>query len=1235
MKRSWKNYLFDQPCVKQIFTLLLCFVLLASGFPPASAAEENTGNNRTVKAGVFSFDGYHMQDEDGAYTGYGIELLNLISQYSHLNFEFTGYENTWSETQKMLLDGEIDVATSARKSRERTEIYLFSTPISLNNTVLTVRKQNTSIVSGDYTTYDGMTVGLLTGNSQNRFLPDFAAENGFSYRTREYADSRQLSEALQSGDIDAILTSNLRRMENERLLDTIKVDYFYAITRKDDQELMDEINYAINQMNIYEGDWANALYNQYYGTDVFVVNDFTQREQDYIAAVASGEKQITVTAMPDRKPYSYVEDGELKGILPRFFDSLMRMAGLPYQVVVPADRAEYDQLTANNSVDVVMDWHQNIFLKKEYADDGFLTDTYMNTGTALLTREDFAGPISSLAIAEDQKDLPLDYEQFKDADVRYYPAIEDLVQAVLDGETDAAFMRTHSAQYFVNNDGTNSLHFSIVDSDQTTFSMYVPSRSDHELVTILNKCIHQVSDDVLSRLIAEYTASMPENVSFLQYLAAHPEVILQLALVVALAVGVILFLYFRSRWNKKLLQISEQSKRELEEQLAIVNALSRDYFTVYRLDTQDATLRPLKNGGAMSEETDWRSGEAFPYVEALQRYIRDSRSLDEDKEDLLQALSLERVREALSANPEYSGIFRIQADEEIHNFQFNCVAYRVEDHADSCVLLAFRNIDEIVRKEQQQKAALEEALHMAQAASEAKTAFLSSMSHNIRTPMNAIIGFLDLMRDEADNPGMVMEYIQRIDTASQHLLSLINDILDMSKIERGSNTLNIAEINLAEMIDEINLIIRSQTKERDQTFHIAVSHLNYEHLLGDKMRINQILLNLLSNAVKFTPEGGTIEMRVEELPQAVNNYSRVRFTVQDNGFGMSKDYLENIFEPFSREETDSTYSILGTGLGMSITKSLVDLMGGTIQVESELDKGTTFTVELELRIQDESVRESDPQFWSEHNLARMIVADDDEQICKNIVKTMARTGVAVDYATDGETAVQMMRAAREAGQPYDLILLDWQMPTLNGVETTRLIRKNYPDKIPIILLTAYDWGEIETEARELGITHFMPKPFFVSTFKAAVQRVMAKAEKEARPQSDVVRGKHVLIVDDIEINRIILTKILTTLGARCDVAANGQEAVEKFEASRPGEYDMIFMDIQMPVMDGHEATRAIRSSGHPMAGKIPVIAITANAFVDDVREALEAGMDAHLAKPVQVEMLKSTIQQVLESRASA
>jgi len=526
---------------------------------------------------------------------------------------------------------------------------------------------------------------------------------------------------------------------------------------------------------------------------------------------------------------------------------------------------------------------------------------------------------------------------------------------------------------------------------------------------------------------------------------------------------------------------------------------------------------------------------------------------------------------------------------------------------------------------------LREALQMAQAANTAKSAFLSNISHDIRTPMNSIIGFLTLMQGEANNPEKVLEYTQRIDAASQHLLGLINDVLDMNKIESGSTTLNISEMNLAEVIDEINTIIRPQAKAKNQSFDISVSHLSCEHLMGDKLRINQILINLLSNAVKYTPEGGVIQMRVEELSQVIDNYSRIRFTISDNGLGMNKEYLDVIFDPFTREENKLTHEIQGTGLGMAITKSLVDLMGGTIHVESEPGKGSTFTVELELRIQEREDTE-DLRFWADHKISRIIVADDEEDICHTIVKTMSPTGVSTDYSTDGKSLLRKMCIAREAGHPYDLILLDWKMPGLSGLETARLIRKNYPEEIPILLITAYDWSEIEQEAMEIGVDHFMPKPFFLSTFKDVICRISGNINKQEASSSSVVQDKHILVVDDIEANRIILVKILNTLGATCDIAANGQEAVTKFEASQPGEYDLILMDVQMPVMDGYAATKAIRSSSHPSARSLPIIAMTANAFVDDVRDAITSGMDAHIAKPVQVDKLKSTIQQVFDKR---
>ena len=524
-------------------------------------------------------------------------------------------------------------------------------------------------------------------------------------------------------------------------------------------------------------------------------------------------------------------------------------------------------------------------------------------------------------------------------------------------------------------------------------------------------------------------------------------------------------------------------------------------------------------------------------------------------------------------------------------------------------------------------------LDTARAAQKAKSAFLSSISHDIRTPVNSIMGLITLLRGDAGNKEKVLEYTQQIEAASHHMLSLINDVLDMNKLENGAAELNLGELCLADIMDEINAIIRPQAKAREQTFVIRASALTHEHLLGDKLRINQILINILSNAVKYTQKGGLISMTVTELPQAAAGHSRIRFDITDNGQGMSEDYQKVIFNPFSREQDAQANQIHGSGLGMAITKNLTELMGGSIQVESQPGKGSTFTVELELQIEE---KEKNPRFWEEHGIRRMIVADDDEYVCKSVLRSMEPTGVKVEYATRGKEAAEMIRQAWDNGAPYDLLLLDWKMPELDGLETARLIRSQKDSgKLAILLFTAYDWTDIKEEALEAGISHFLPKPFFMASFQDTIRRVMAgRGKQQATPPSpkEVLRGKHVLVVDDIEVNRMILTKILASFGAECETAENGQIAVDKFLSSAPGEIDLIMMDIQMPIMDGYTATRTIRASNHPSAQSIPVVAITANALVEDVRAALKAGMDAHIAKPVVVDKLLASLRDVFAQR---
>ncbi|MDO5378951.1 MAG: response regulator, partial [Clostridia bacterium] len=546
-------------------------------------------------------------------------------------------------------------------------------------------------------------------------------------------------------------------------------------------------------------------------------------------------------------------------------------------------------------------------------------------------------------------------------------------------------------------------------------------------------------------------------------------------------------------------------------------------------------------------------------------------------------------------------------------------AYRVNIEQSERIIVTLSDRTE----ERKNQKALEDALEIARVANEAKSTFLSNMSHDIRTPMNTIVGLATLLRRDAHNPERVQEYTRKITASSQHLLGLINDVLDMSKIESGKTTLHIAEISLAQIVDELVTIMRPQAKAKGQRFEVSVQGVTEEHLLGDRLRINQVLINILSNAVKYTPAGGRIEMIVRQMPQSGKNYARLRFVIRDNGIGMSEAFCQTLFEPFTREANSTVSGIPGTGLGMAITKNLVDLMGGTIAVESRLGEGSAFTVELELRIRE---RDVEKDFWQRHGVTRLLIVDDEPELCRSAAALMEDAGVETRCAFGGESAVEMARQADREGRDFDLVLLDWKMPEMDGVETARRIREILPEHVPILILTAYDWDEIEAESRAAGISGFMPKPFFVSHFMQALEEIDRGKTPEGEQAAGraTLEGRRFLAAEDNELNAEILVELLDMEGAACDVAVNGREAVERFEQSQPGAYDAILMDIQMPVMNGYEATRAIRAGSHPLATSIPIIAMTANAFAEDIREALRAGMNAHIAKPVDMEQLKET-----------
>ena len=547
-----------------------------------------------------------------------------------------------------------------------------------------------------------------------------------------------------------------------------------------------------------------------------------------------------------------------------------------------------------------------------------------------------------------------------------------------------------------------------------------------------------------------------------------------------------------------------------------------------------------------------------------------------------------------------------------------------------CLLYYFNQRQQSrIRKEQEAEREiynrqLAEALQAAQAASNSKTTFLSNMSHDIRTPMNAVLGFTMLLERDAQNPDKVREYTKKIMASGQHLLSLINDILDVSKIESGKVVLSVEEFTLNDLVSSVDAIIRPMAKAREQKFFVTVTGVRHEYLLGDETRINQILINLLSNAVKYTPAGGNIWFRIIGRGQRSSQFEHIRIEVEDDGYGMTPEYLERIFDAFTRAENSTTNKVQGTGLGMAITKNIVELMGGTIDVSSEVDKGSIFRVDLEFRIPE---GQADRQFWKESGIFRMLALGGG-QSGESIQALMEDMDVAVDLVQSTGEALRLLQSSDIGAEGYQLVLLDCDLPDIDAVEAAGRIRALLPEA-PILFLKEYEEGE-EDRASEIEKAGMMFKPFFVSVLKEKVRKIQdaRKADEDAgKAQEDSLKGMNFLAAEDNEINAEILREILSMENASCEIVENGKLAVERFAACRAGEFDAILMDVQMPVMNGYEATRAIRALEREDAGEIPIIAMTANAFAEDEKEALRAGMDVHLAKPVNVELLKQIVRQ--------
>ena len=573
---------------------------------------------------------------------------------------------------------------------------------------------------------------------------------------------------------------------------------------------------------------------------------------------------------------------------------------------------------------------------------------------------------------------------------------------------------------------------------------------------------------------------------------------------------------------------------------------------------------------------------------------------------------------------EWDAAYLHQETRELRWFHIIAMGSEVEGRTKYILVMSDRTADKQINQ------ALSDAVAAAETANRAKSTFLSNMSHDIRTPMNAIIGFTTLALSNIDDKERVKDYLAKTLASSNHLLSLINDVLDMSRIESGKIHLEEVEVNLSDVLHDLKTIVSGQIYAKQLELYMDATDVTDEDVYCDKTRLNQILLNLLSNAIKFTPAGGTVSVRVRQLAGKVHGCGQYEFRIKDNGIGMSEEFAQKIFEPFERERTSTVSRIQGTGLGMAITKNIVDMMGGTIEVQTAQGKGSEFIICLPMRTQAEH---RPVEKITELEGLKALVVDDDFNTCDSVTKMLVKVGMRAEWTLSGKEAVLRARQSIEMSDVYHAYIIDWRLPDMNGIEVTRQIRSLHDDT-PIIILTAYDWSDIEVEAKAAGVTAFCSKPMFMSdlreTLMSALGQKLTDASQELLPEEDAdFKDRHILLVEDNELNREIAQEILREYGFRVDTAENGAVAVEKVRTAAPGSYDLVLMDVQMPVMDGYTATRQIRALEDPALAGIPILAMTANAFDEDRRNAMESGMNGFLSKPIVIGDLVQELHKIL------
>lgn len=1188
---------------RRCFALFLSFMVFGLLSLPSFAADfsrySETNNNRQVKVGFYYAPGYHEMDENGLKSGYGFELMEKLSLFTGWDIEYVGYDKSWSDMFGMLKSGEIDLLSCVNWSEGRGVQYAFSDyNIGTSAVTLSCRADDERYATNSFYTFRGASIGFVRNDISYDHILSYATNRGFSFNPVFFDTYFELEKALKQGDVDMIGSTSFRVRSDEKLLASFDEESNYIIANKDNEELIHEVDSAILELLSFEPDVFADMADRYFGIIEQTDTLFTREEREYIEA--RSDRPVKTVICSDNSPFAYVENGEIVGIIPDYLRIISQNTGLSFEMYGVENEYLYENAVSDFSAEIRLDSEYNYKIADYY---GYkLSIPYFKTALAMVFKGDSPQQSGKFGVVH-KNDPGYVFDDAKTQSDLYivYQSLPEAVLGLAKNEADYLVMPYYSAQNTCAEYEEYSLDFFVIDDSEMALSFGLFDGDDILLGPILNKAIQSIDSSQVQEIVSRNMLVSEKKVLSLTDLFKMYSWLPWAVLLFFLAlIATIIILLYKAHASKREHMLAM-------ENIAYFKSILLASIFAIKAEISDTIVYRIYYSNDSAP-----SGIGITEKVLTQRDLEDYRNrvLTDDLDNYDRIFSKENMLNLVKNNlTDYIEIRCIDATGKYSYVSVSAHSMPAYDSSE-CVLFVFKDIDASKKEEEEKRKTIMLALETAKRYNDSKTRFMSQMSHDIRTPLNAIVGMSTIAKMNMENTGKVEECLDIIDDSSDHLLALVNDILDMTKIESGKLSFSNKRVRVTDVLKKSVNMFTARVRNSNIEFAVDYSNVNHQRVVTDPTRLEQVFSNVISNSVKYTPQGGKISVTFREVECDEPGKYRYEFLVEDTGIGMDEDTLAKLFNPFERAEAVGYME--GAGLGMSITKNIIDALGGAITVDSKLGFGTK--VKVVFSFSDE-IKNSLAEIKELSGEKALIVSED--KLLKDLLTAIFKEGNMKVDSIDNVSSTYDDYLKESNG--YKVVAVSLSLPVDDEMLILKQIRTCIGDDAVLFDITAEEHSTVGELKNDFKFDGFVSIP----CYKNNVIRVISDGlDSRRNTKKNVIKstafGKHALIVEDVEINAIFAQAIAEMKGFESDVAGNGEEAVRMMEASDDGYYSIILMDIQMPVMNGYEATKLIRASEREYLKKIPIIAMSANTFDEDIQRCKEAGMDDHIAKPVDI-----------------